>query len=134
MNYEEMLEKAMKELPAEIKTKQRFEIPQVICEVVGNKTILRNFLEILANLRRDAKHLSKFLLKELATSGNVEDDVLIFQGKISKEIIQKKIEDYVKRFVICKECKNPDTKLLKEDRITVMKCEACGARSAVENI
>ncbi|MEM5834495.1 MAG: translation initiation factor IF-2 subunit beta [Candidatus Aenigmatarchaeota archaeon] len=134
MNYEEMLEKAIKELPSEIKTKQRFEIPQAACEMVGNKTILRNFGEILTILRRDAKHLSKFLLKELATSGSVEGNTLVFQGRISKEIIQKKIEDYVKRFVICKECKNPDTKLVREGRITIMKCEACGARSAAENI
>lgn len=134
MNYEEMLEKAIKELPKEIKTKQRFEIPQAVCEIVGNKTVLRNFGEILVTLRRDANHLSKFLLKELATAGSVENNTLVFQGRISREIIQRKIEDYVKRFVICKECKNPDTKLVKEDRITIMKCEACGARSAVESI
>jgi translation initiation factor 2 subunit 2 len=134
MNYEEMLEKAMKELPKEIRIKERFEVPKAVCEVAGNKTVLRNFGEILTILRRDANHLSKFLLKELATAGSIEGNSLVFQGKISREMIQNKIEDYVKKFVICKECKSPDTKLVKEGRITVLKCEACGARSAVESV
>jgi translation initiation factor 2 subunit 2 len=134
MNYEEMLEKAIKELPKEIKTKERFEIPKVVCEIAGNKTTLRNFGEILTVLRRSANHLSKFLFKELATAGSVEGSMLVFQGKLSKEIIQNKIEDYIKKFVLCKECKSPDTKLIKEGRITLLKCEACGARSSVESI
>ncbi|MEM7825587.1 MAG: translation initiation factor IF-2 subunit beta [Candidatus Aenigmatarchaeota archaeon] len=134
MEYEEMLEKAIKELPKEIKTKERFEIPKSICEIVGNKTIIKNFSEILSLIRRDANHLSKFLLKELATAGNLEGNNLVFQGRIPREMIQNKLEDYIKKFVICKECKNPDTKLIKEGRITILKCEACGARSPVEEI
>lgn len=134
MEYEKMLEKAIKELPKEIRTKERFEIPKAICEIVGNKTVFKNFGEILIVLRRNANHLSKFLLKELATAGSLEGNALVFQGKIPREIIQNKLEDYIKKFVICKECKNPDTKLVKEGRITFLKCEACGARSAVEEI
>ncbi|MHA1988975.1 MAG: translation initiation factor IF-2 subunit beta, partial [Promethearchaeota archaeon] len=51
-----------------------------------------------------------------------------------KDIIQKKIESYVKEYVLCKECGKPDTKLIKEGRITFLKCEACGAKSSVKSI
>jgi len=33
--------------------------------------------------------------------------------------------------VLCPECKKPDTQLKKEDRITTIKCSACGAKHPV---
>ena len=45
--------------------------------------------------------------------------------------IQDKLETYIREYVVCKECKRPDTKLTKENRITVLVCEACGAKYGV---
>jgi hypothetical protein len=50
------------------------------------------------------------------------------------DIVNKKLDEYVNRYVICKECKRPDTKLVKEDRISFLKCEACGAKSSIKAI
>lgn len=75
----------------------------------GNKTLIKNFGEIVSILRRDASHLSKYLFKELATPGSIQSNTLILQTRASKEIIQKKIEDYTKEFVYCKVCNEPDT-------------------------
>jgi translation initiation factor 2 subunit 2 len=124
----------MEKLPKTVEKKERFEIPKVICEISGNKTVLKNFSDIIAILRRDSNHLIKFLSKELATSGSIQNGVLIFQGKIPLEILQKKINDYVKEFVYCKECGEPDTKLVKEKRIYFLICEACGAKHPVRSI
>jgi len=134
MKYEEMLKRAYERLPKEIEERRRFEIPSVITEIQGNKTLLKNFSEITSVLRRDSKHLSKFLLKELATPGNIQGSFLILQRKVSRALIQKKIEDYAKEFIFCKECKKPDTKLEKEERIYLLKCEACGAKYPVRKI
>lgn len=134
MKYEELLKKAMERLPKNVEKRERFEVPKVVCEVSGSKTVLRNFGEILAVLRRDPSHLAKYLSKELATAGSVQGNLLTFQGKISREILQRKTDDYVKEFVYCKECGKPDTKLVKEDRIYFLVCEACGARHPVRSI
>lgn len=134
MEYEEMLKKAYEKLPKKFETKKRFVVPTVVCEVSGNRTILRNFNDILIAIRRDAAHLSKYLSKELATAGSAQGNILVFQGKVSKEMLQKKIEDYIKEFVFCKECKEPDTKLIREDRTIILKCEACGAKTPVRLI
>jgi translation initiation factor 2 subunit 2 len=91
-------------------------------------------MEISNILRREPNHLSKYLFKELATPGNIEGATLILQTKVPIDILQKKIEDYIKEFVYCKVCGEPDTKLTKEDRITFMKCDACGAKSSVRTI
>lgn len=130
-SYEEMLKKAMEKMPERVLTKKRFEIPSVVIEVQGNKTLVKNFGEIAAVLRRDRRHISKFLFKQLAAPGNVEGNLLILQRRVPKQMLQKKIEDYVKGFVYCKECGKPDTKLIKEGRITFLKCEACGAKHSV---
>lgn len=134
MEYEELLRRATEKLPKIVEKRERFEVPKIVCEVSGNKTVLKNFGDILTVLRRDSSHLAKYLFKELATSGSVQDNTLIFQGKTSKEILQRKIEDYVKEFVYCKECGKPDTKFLKEERAYFLVCEACGAKKPIRSI
>lgn len=97
-------------------------------EIQGNKTLIKNFGEICTTLRREPSHLAKYLFRELATPGNVQGNILVLQTRLSKEIIQSKIDGYTKEFVYCKVCGEPDTKFVKEGRITFIKCEACGAK------
>lgn len=132
--YEELLKKAMEKIPKKVSSGERFKVPLVNIEIQGNKTLVKNFGEILSVLRRSANHLSKYLFKELATPGNVQGNVLILQRKVSEEILQKKIESYVKEFVFCKVCNKPDTKLVKEDRVLFIKCDACGAKTPARTI
>ncbi len=132
--YEKLLKKAMEAVPKSSEGIKRFEIPTVISEIQGNKTLIKNFNELLTVFRRDARHLSKFLFKQLATPGNIQGNILILQRKVSQRMLHEKIEAYAKEYIYCKECGKPDTKLVKEDRITFMKCEACGAKSPVRNV
>ena len=134
MNYDELLKKAMEKLPKKTDSKDRFVVPPVEYEFSGTKTIFNNFGQILTVLRRDAHHLSKYLCKELATPASVEGNTLVFQRKLPKEILQKKLDDYIKEFVLCKVCGEPDTKLTKDDRVTFIKCEACGASYPARSI
>ena len=134
MEYEKLLKKVYEKLPKKIEEKKRFEIPVPVCQIQGNKTFIKNFSEILSAFRRDAPHLSKYLFKELATPGTVQGKILVLQRKVPRGILEKKIESYVKEFVYCKECGEPDTKLKKEGRIFTLKCDACGARYPVRRI
>jgi translation initiation factor 2 subunit 2 len=134
MEYEEMLKRAVEKLPKDVDKKKRFQIPTVVCETSGNRTVLKNFSEILSVLRRDTAHLSKYLSKELATAVSVQGTVLVFQGNIQRESLQNKLNEYVKEFVYCRQCKEPDTKLEKEGRFIFIKCEACGARYPARSI
>ena len=124
----------MEKIPKKVDISDRFKIPQAVCEIYGNKTLIKNFNDIVNGLRRDSHHLSKYLFKELAVPGNIEGNILILQTKVSSEMLQKKIEDYVKEFVYCKVCSEPDTKIIKEGRTSFMKCDACGAKSHVKTI
>lgn len=133
-DYEKMLDDARESLPKNLVEGARFEMPKVKSLVVGNKTIIKNFREILNILRRDENHLIKFLLGEMATSGNVEGSQAVFQGKFSQTFIQDKLMKYANNFVLCHECKKPDTKIIKEGRVYFIRCEACGAKHPIKNI
>ena len=126
MDYEEMLERARKNIP-ESSDKERFEMPKADV-VTGKHTSIKNFADIAKTFRRDPKHLAKFLFKELAVPGNIRNNELILQSKIYPDQIRQRIEEYAKEFVICNECGKPDTNMETEGKIVTIKCEACGAR------
>lgn len=131
-NYEELLKKGMKNLPEIAVETLRFEVPKVRGHLQGNKTVISNINEITEIIRRSAEHLLKFLLKELAAPGELKRNLLIIGTKISASRVNEKLNEYVNKFVICPECKKPDTKLKKEGGFTFIICQACGAKRCVK--
>ncbi|MBI4181464.1 MAG: translation initiation factor IF-2 subunit beta [Candidatus Aenigmarchaeota archaeon] len=131
MDYEQMLQRALAQVPQREGSGERFELPKAFLEKAGRRTILVNLDEICQALRREQDHFIKFLLKELATKGEATGGRLFVLGVFSSEQINRKIELYVKTYVICPECGRPDTKLLREEKVYFLKCEACGARHPV---
>lgn len=131
MDYKKLLEKAIEQLPEKVVTKERFEIPKVMGHIQGNKTIISNFGQIADTLGRDINHLLKYILKELATPGEIKQKAVIIGSKVSASRINEKIQQYAQEFVLCKECGKPDTKIIKEGDFTFLKCNACGARQPV---
>ncbi|MBI3623487.1 translation initiation factor IF-2 subunit beta [Candidatus Pacearchaeota archaeon] len=132
-NYEQLLEQAYSKVKKVESSSDRFEIPKVEGHFEGKKTILTNFLQIAAYLRRSPEHFQKFLLKELAASGQVEGERLILNNKVPSAKINEKTYEYAKEFVICKECGKPDTELKREDRLSFIHCLACGAKHPVRS-
>ncbi|RLF50771.1 MAG: translation initiation factor IF-2 subunit beta [Thermoplasmata archaeon] len=126
-DYDKLLKRAMQALPKDIVVKERFQMPKGIIFHEGNTTILKNLGEIADKLNREIEQIFSYLLKELGTAGELDGERAIFQGKIPETRVQERIEKYVKRFVLCRECGRPDTKLIKRNRTLMLKCEACGA-------
>ena len=112
-DYKKMLEKARQSLPKKVLETERFEIPTVKGHIQGNKTIINNFNQVASALHRRPEHLLKFLLKELATPGELKKTGLFLGRRISSEQINEKIKKYVDEVVMFKECKKTDTKLKK---------------------
>jgi translation initiation factor 2 subunit 2 len=133
--YEKLLEEAYKNVKQVSHNGERFEIPKVEGHVEGKKTIITNFSQIVSYFRRNQEHFLKFLLRELATPGQIEGDRLILNRVLQSSKINEKIEEYAKEFVICKECGKPDTELTKDQqsRITFINCLACGAKHSVRS-
>jgi len=130
-NYEKLLEEAYGKIKQTNTSLDRFKIPKIEGHFEGRKTILTNFYQISSHLRRKPEHFQKFMLKELAASGQKEGDRLVLNIKVPSSKINKKIEEYVNEFVSCRECKKPDTELIRKDRINFVHCLACGAKHSV---
>ena len=113
----------------------RLEIPSPDIVWVGNRTIIRNFRQITDVIGRDPQRMAVFMGKELATSANLDQELrLILLGRKDRESIERVIQRYFKEYVICPVCGSPDTKLVKERKVTFLVCEACGARSPVREV
>lgn len=137
-DYEQLLNEAFEKIkkPESGNNGERFETPKVEGHFEGKKTLLTNFLQIVSYIRRSPEHFQKFLLKELAASGQIEGDRLVLNNRVPSAKINKKIEEYLKLFVLCRECGKPDTELIKdpETRVTFMHCLACGAKHPVVKV
>lgn len=133
-DYEQMLSEAYEKIKPVESNIDRFEVPKVEGHIEGVKTIITNFRIIANYIRREPEHFLKFLLNELASPGVIKGDRLILTRKISSSLINEKIKLYVDSYVICKECKKPDTEIQKEDRVNFIHCLACGARKPIAKI
>ena len=133
MKYKELLKKVRERLPKSVFEKERFEIPKARGHIQGNRTILSNFLQIADILGRKPEHLLKYILKELATPGEIKKSGSVIIGtKVGALRINEKVRQYANEFVLCSECGKPDTKIEKEDKFSFLKCHACGARHPIK--
>ncbi len=133
-DYDKLLDRAIEQLPPEVFETKRFSVPKAYSVIQGNRTFIQNFREIADALNRDPQHLLKFLLRELGTAGNLEGGRAIMQGKFTHYLINERLDEYVQKFVMCHECDRPDTKIIREDRIFLLKCSACGAKAPLKTL
>jgi translation initiation factor 2 subunit 2 len=131
-DYAALLKRARTKVPEKVGTGERFVLPTVDLLQEGKTTVVRNMADILDKLNRSEDHMIPILLRELGTAGSYEDGRLVLQGKLSEDGINQRIAKYVETFVICGECGRPDTHLVKEERTTIVKCDACGAHRPVK--
>lgn len=132
--YTKMLDRLYLSLPKEALSKERFEPPKIDALVQGNKTIFRNFGQIAKILNRPEKQMYKFFTKETGVSAVLEDGKMIFSGKFYTTQLEKIFGNYLEQYVLCHECKKPDTKIVDQQGIKMLKCEACGAFTPLKKL
>ena len=129
--YDALLDRARERIPKDIRERARWTMPTPGILVEGNQTIIRNFSAIVDSMDRDANHVYQYLINELGTSGTREQVRLLLKGRIPPKRIKEKIVGYVKTYILCDQCRAPDTRFVKEGRTTLLKCQACGATRPV---
>jgi translation initiation factor 2 subunit 2 len=130
-NYDALLDRALSGITSKGTSGERFELPRAIVSIIGARTIVNNFAEVVDRLNRDPHQVLKYLAKEMATAGSLEGGKGYFQGRFSQETINRLVNVYTTRFVICPVCHRPDTKIERRERLSFLVCEACGARSSI---
>ena len=130
--YEELLDRARERIPTEISERARWTLPEPQIMIEGANTIFRNFAEVVSHMDRDEDHVFQYILNELGTSGSREGPRARFKGRIPPKRLKKRIVNYVNTYIKCGQCSAPDTLFIKEDRTTLLKCQACGATRPVK--
>lgn len=133
-DYDELLKRARAQVPEITLKKERLELPRLLVTMIGMRTTIANFKEISDTLDRDPQHILKFLTREMATAATYNDGRAIFQGKFPRDTFERLLQRYTESFVTCPVCKRPDTKIVKERRLSFIICNACGARSSIKQL
>ncbi|HXW66810.1 MAG TPA: translation initiation factor IF-2 subunit beta [Thermoplasmata archaeon] len=130
-SYQSLLERARAKLPPVQIGSDRFQVPEPDVMTDGKNTVVRNFQEIAGVLRREPDHVIQYLAKELGCPGVLDLPRGVLKSRLTKDQIALRIREYTAKYVICSECKRPDTHLEKQGRLTLLVCEACGAQRPV---
>jgi translation initiation factor 2 subunit 2 len=130
-DYDALLKRAKEKLPETISKHERFSVPTADIFLEGKTTVFRNFSEIASVINRDKDEILAYLLRELGTAGSFDGTRVIFKGRVAKDQIEKRIGEYVDDYVLCAECKRPDTRIVKEGRVMILECDACGAHRPI---
>ncbi|HUK38850.1 MAG TPA: translation initiation factor IF-2 subunit beta [Methanomicrobiales archaeon] len=131
-SYEDLLKKAYSQITEVESSHERFSVPAAKVFIEGKTTVLENFAEIADILNRSPEDLLKYLVGELGTAGKVEGNRAVFNGKFEPGTVAGLVRSYVEDYVICSECGRPDTRLVKDGRIPILRCDACGGHRPVK--
>ena len=129
--YISLLKRARENLPDDISRQSRFELPEVDVLYEGKTTVWRNFGDVADTIRRDHMHFFQYMQRELGTGGVIDGRRVMFKGRVVKKNIEDKLDSFMDAFVYCQECHSPDTRLVREGRTTVLRCDACGGHRPV---
>ena len=133
-NYEDLLKKACAQMPEVSAKHERLEMPNLYVNTVGMRTIIANFKDVADALDRDPQHILKYLTREMATAATFQDSRAIFQGKFRRDSFERLLQRYLDSYVVCPICKRPDTRIVKEKRLSFLVCNACGAKSSIKQL
>ncbi len=135
MDYDDALNRGLERAPDIEEAGSRYEVPDASVRPEGNVTVYQNFQTTVDHLDRDAEHVLKFLQSELGTAAKIDEAGRArLTGSFKQSRVQDALEAYAEGFVRCSECGLPDTRLITENGATVLKCDACGALSAVPDV
>ena len=118
------------------KTKTIIKPPQVLREGT-KKTVFANLIEICNAMNRSPEHVIQYMMAELGTSGTLDGQQrLIIKGRFLPKVFEGVLRHYFIDYVICNLCKSANTSLDRDKatRLSICKCNACGASRSVSAI
>jgi len=100
----------------------------------GIKTVVPNISDVALSLKRDAGEVNKFFGCELGsqTTYNADSDRAIVNGAHTDAVLQQLVHKYIELFVLCPNCRLPETEYKIKSGCIYHKCMACGAKEMVD--
>uniref|UniRef100_A0A665X1R2 Eukaryotic translation initiation factor 5 n=1 Tax=Echeneis naucrates TaxID=173247 RepID=A0A665X1R2_ECHNA len=118
----------------------RYKMPRLIAKVEGKgngiKTVIVNMVDVAKALNRPPTYPTKFFGCELGaqTQFDTKNDRYIVNGSHEANKLQDMLDGFIRKFVLCTECDNPETDLhVNPKKQTIgTSCKACGYRGMLD--
>ena len=112
----------------------RYKMPKIQAKIEGRgngiKTVLVNIIELAGALKRDPPEVTKFFGCELGAqtiySTDTGADRAIVNGAHTEVDLQKSLAKYIEHFVLCRNCRLPETHYKIKSGVVSQVCLACG--------
>lgn len=117
----------------------RYKMPRIAAKVEGKgngiKTVIVNMAEVAKALGRPATYPTKYFGCELGaqTQFDHKNERFIVNGSHDATKLQDLLDGFIRKYVLCPECDNPETDLLVAKKGTISQgCKACGFHGPLE--
>jgi len=112
----------------------RYKMPRLQAKVEGKgngvKTVIPNMVDIARALARPPTYPTKYFGCELGaqTQFDFKNERYIVNGSHDAAKLQDMLDGFIKKFVLCENCDNPETDIKANNRkgILISTCKACG--------
>lgn len=105
---------------------KRDEIEIKVLNTNGGNTELSNINIISEQLKEDVELIIRYIKKKINTNINKKNDLHIINKILTKNELEDIIEEYIKIYILCKACLNPEFSKTKTKKEEIRICKACG--------
>lgn len=131
-NTKFLLDRLYIELGDHLNSNKKLSIDKPEIASANKKTYINNFKIICSRINRSIDEVKNYFDKELNTPTSInQDGALVITGIFKQNGIIKVLGNYIKEYVTCKECFSCDTEIIKENRITFLKCNKCLSKKSL---
>jgi translation initiation factor 2 beta subunit (eIF-2beta)/eIF-5 len=116
----------------------RYKMPRVLTKIEGRgngiKTVLVNVVDVAKSLKRPVTFLVKFCGNSLCAQSkwDAKNEKAIVNGAHENDKVSEMVLQFVKKFVLCGHCKNPETNIHVRSKDITLECIACGNTTIVD--
>eukprot|EP01023_Acetabularia_acetabulum_P017690 TRINITY_DN1887_c0_g2_i3.p1 TRINITY_DN1887_c0_g2~~TRINITY_DN1887_c0_g2_i3.p1 ORF type:complete len:472 (+),score=157.41 TRINITY_DN1887_c0_g2_i3:262-1677(+) len=116
----------------------RYKMPKLQAKIEGRgngiRTNIVNNVDIAKSLARPPLYLLKHFGVELGAQTRFEENTgnSIVNGAHDDKKLVEVLNQFIKAYVQCGECNNPETTMHVKKEIITLKCKACGAKTEVD--
>eukprot|EP00918_Siedleckia_nematoides_P045036 GHVU01098550.1.p2 GENE.GHVU01098550.1~~GHVU01098550.1.p2 ORF type:complete len:209 (+),score=35.15 GHVU01098550.1:372-998(+) len=117
----------------------RYKMPKLAAQKAGRgngvKTIVLNMGDIAKSLMRPPEYTTKFFGCELGAQAKYEiaEAKAVVNGEHTEGALQLLIDKFIHTYVLCPNCKLPETDLEVNKGLVMGSCNACGHHAVLDN-
>jgi len=110
----------------------RYKMPPILAKVEGKgngiKTVIVNMVDVARALLRPPTYVTKYFGCELGaqTQFDIKAERYIVNGCHDQRKLQDMLDGFIKKFVLCEKCENPETVIKVKKNLVGASCRACG--------